>query len=94
LALLYAIIVCLAAVWAWYTDVTLLHSTREHLLPNILLFMVALPSSNTFGYLYGHWPAFFTAPLVQLAWLTACGAFQAVVLYFLSKHVPKACREA
>ena len=34
LALLYAVVVGLAALWAWYTDVTLLHAGREHMLPD------------------------------------------------------------
>ena len=94
LALLYAVVVGLAALWAWYADVTLLHAGREHLLPDILLLIVSLPTSNSLDPVYDHWPAFFSAPLVQLTWLTACGAFQVTVLYLLSKLVPKARSEA
>nr|AAL24533.1 orf102EGC133 [uncultured bacterium] len=90
LALLYAVVVGLAAIWAWYVDVTLLHAMREHMLPGLLLAFLSLPTSYTLGPLYEHFPTFFSAPFVQLTWLTVCGAFQAVVLYSLSVRVPKA----
>lgn len=89
LALLYAVVVGLAALWAWYTDVTLLHARREHMLPDILLLIVSLPTSNTLDFFYERSPAFFAAPFAQLTWLTACGAFQAAVLYLLVALVPK-----
>ena len=89
LALLYAVAVILAALWAWYTDVTLLHVAREHMLPDILLLIVSLPTSHTIDLLSDRWPALFQTPFVGLAWLTACGAFQAAVLYLLSMLVPK-----
>jgi hypothetical protein len=90
LALLYAVVVGLAVVWAWYADVTLLHSGREHMLPDILLSILSLPTSNTLNFLYDHSPTFFSAPLAQLTWLTVCGAFQVAVLYLLAALVPKA----
>jgi|SRR6185437_8928588 len=90
LALLYAVVVGVAALWAWYTDVTLLHAVREHMLPDLLLAFVSLPTSYTTGPLYEQFPTFFSAPFVQLAWLTFCGAFQAAVLYLLSVRVPRA----
>ncbi|WP_454786172.1 SCO4225 family membrane protein [Mangrovitalea sediminis] len=89
LALAYAVIVGLAALWAWYTDVTLLHSGREHMLPGLLLVIVSLPTSKTLDLLYEHWPAFFSQPFVQLSWTTACGMFQALVLYFASRLRPR-----
>jgi hypothetical protein len=89
LALLYAAVVGLAALWAWYTDVTLLHSGREHMLPDILLAIVSLPTSNTLDFFYERSPAFFAAPSAQLTWLTACGAFQAVLLYLAVVFIPK-----
>jgi hypothetical protein len=94
LALFYAVVVGLAVIWAWYTNVTLLHSVREHMLPGILLAAVSLPTSYTLDPLYEHFPAFFSAPFVQLIWLTVCGVFQAGVLYLLSVRVPKVRRTA
>lgn len=84
LALVYAIVVGAAALWAWYTDVKLLHSAQEHLLPDILLALVTLPSSTLLESLYGRWPAFLQAPLMQLTLLTVCGALQVAALYLLS----------
>jgi len=94
LALLYAVVVGLAALWAWYTDVTLLHAVREHMLPDLLLAFVSLPTSYTTESLYEQFPTFFSAPFVQLTWLTVCGAFQAAMLYLLSVRVPRSRRAA
>lgn len=82
LARAYAALVLLIAAWAWYIDVKLLHVDTEHLLPDILLSVVALPMSLTF---------MLTAdplmkwPLAQLAWLTLCGALQAGLLCWLTR---------
>ena len=84
LAMLYAAVVGSAAVWAWYTDVSLLHSVREHMVPELLLACVSFPLSYTLGPLCEHFPNFSSAPFVQLTWLTACGASQVVVLYLLA----------
>ena len=94
LALFYAVVVALAAFWAWCTNVTLLHSVREHMLPGIVLAAVSLPTSYTLGPLYKLSPTFFSAPFVQLTWLTVCGAFQAVVFYFLSARKTSSRRAA
>lgn len=83
IAWVYGAVVFLAALWAWYTEIDLRNSATEHLLPGILLALVTLPSSQSLGLIYGRWPAFFDAPFTQLAWLTACGAFQAAALYLL-----------
>jgi hypothetical protein len=84
-AMIYLIIVLLAAGWAFYTDVALLHSQREHLAPDLLLAVVTLPSSLSVGYLYEAWPEFFSGPLVQVAWLTLCGLGQAWILFALTR---------
>jgi hypothetical protein len=84
LALLYAATVVLAAAWAWYAEVTLLHRVQEHLLPGLLLVFVSLPASLTTGFLYEQFPRAFESPFVQLTWLTGCGACQATALYLLS----------
>ena len=94
LALFYAVVVGLAVIWAWCTNVTLLPSVEEHMLPGILLAVVTLPASYTLGPLYEHFPAFFSAPFVQLMWLTICGVFQAGMLYLFSVRVPKVRRAA
>lgn len=87
--LAYAVVVGSAVLWAWYSDVKLLHSAKEHLAPDTLLALVTLPSSMTLGPLYERWPAFFDRPLMELTWLTACGALQVAALYLLSFLAPK-----
>jgi hypothetical protein len=77
----YTVIVGLAVAWAWYVDVSLMHSPREHLLPDIALSMVSFPASLSVGFMYDAWPATFSRPFAQLAWLTLCGVGQAVVLF-------------
>ena len=81
LARAYAAVVLLAAAWAWYLDIKLLHSEREHLLPDILLWVVALPTSATL-LLVGD---LLMKPFAQLAWLTLCGALQAGLLCWLTR---------
>jgi len=81
LARAYAALVLLAAVWAWYVDVSMLRSEREHLLPDMLLMSVSWPTSLS---LFGIWQQM-TWPLAQLAWLTLCGALQAGLLCWLTR---------
>lgn len=85
LAWLYAAIVFLTAACAWYFDIRLLNSVREHLLPDILLMLVTFPASLSLGPLYENVPIFFSEPFAQLTWLTLCGAGQAGVLFFAAK---------
>jgi hypothetical protein len=80
----YAVIVGLTAAWVWYMDVSLMHSPREHLLPDMALFMVSFPASLSTGLMYDAWPATFSRPFAQLAWLTLCGVAQAVVLFLVT----------
>jgi hypothetical protein len=94
LIVIYAIIVGMAALWAWYTDVRLLHSPREHLLPDILLAFVSLPTSKSLDPLYDRWPSFFQTPFMELSWLTVSGAFQVLVLWLLSSLVVKSRKPA
>src|SRR5690242_18838315 len=89
LVVMYTAIVGLATLWAWYTDVRLLHSPREHLLPDIFLAFVSLPASKTLDALYDHWSLFFQTPLIQLSWLTVCGVFQVLVLWLLVSLIAK-----
>jgi hypothetical protein len=86
----YLVIVILAAGWAFYTDVTLLHSQREHLAPDILLLIVTLPSSSSLTYLYDTRSEFFSGPIVQVGWLTLCGLGQTWLLFALTRVFRKA----
>jgi hypothetical protein len=86
LASAYAALVGSLALWAWYTDLTLLHSTQEHSAPDILLSLVSAPASLTLTLLYDRW---LSTELKQLVWLTLCGAVQVAVLFLLSGLIPK-----
>jgi len=85
----YLVIVLLAAGWAFYTDVTLLHSQREHLLPDVLLLVVTFPSSLSLGYVYDSWPEWISGPLSQVVWLSLCGLGQVCFLFALRRVLQK-----
>ena len=86
-AIAYLAVVLLAASWAVYIYALLLHSEREHLAPDILLFIVTLPLSASTSYLYDTWPEFFSRPFAQIAWVTFCGLLQAWLFFALPRLV-------
>lgn len=86
LAQMYAAILVVLVLWAWCVDITLLHSGREHLLPDLLLASATLPSSLLLSPLYDQWPGFFDLPFTQLSWLTACAVFQAVAVFLFCRR--------
>ena len=88
-AKIYAVLLGVFALYAWYTDVTLLHSSREHLLPDALLSIASLPASLSLYPVCEHWPRFCSLPLAQLGWLTFCAAAQATILFLLGKLLSK-----
>lgn len=94
LALLYAAVVGLAVIWAWYVEVTLFNSEQEHMLPIFALSTVSFPTSFTLGPLYWLLPKLLSFPFAQLTWLTACGVFQAIMLYLFVVRPPKVSRVA
>ncbi len=81
----YFALVVAATAWAWYIDIKLIDSSREHLLPDLVHFVAALPSSISVLFLSGFWPNFFDLPFVQLSWVTLCGFLQAGTLFWLSE---------
>jgi hypothetical protein len=85
LATIYGGVVGLLALWAWYVDLELQHSEREHLVPDILLAIATMPSSLSGPLLYRLWPDTFTG-LYQLAHLTACAMFQTTILFLLASR--------
>jgi hypothetical protein len=87
LASLYSIIVLAAITYAWIGDISMRNSTREHLLPDILLAMVSLPMSLSLSVAYDASPSFFNLPFVQLVFLTLCGTIQASCMWLLFKFV-------
>ncbi|HEX8779392.1 MAG TPA: hypothetical protein VF738_14860, partial [Rhodanobacter sp.] len=89
-ALIYACTVGAASIWAWYIDLTMLHSEREHLAPAILLAFLSLPTSKILEPLCGQWPNCLQTTLAELTLLTLCGAFQVAVFYLLCRLSSKA----
>jgi hypothetical protein len=87
LAVCYLIVVGIAALWAFYVDARLLHSGREHLLPDIVLGLVTLPASLSVGLIYDMGPTLFSKPFTQIAWVTLCGVGQAGALFLVSRFM-------
>jgi hypothetical protein len=88
----YLIVVLLAASWALYVDATLLHSQREHLLPDIVLAVVTLPSSYFLSLLFGNWPELFSLPFAQVGAMMLCGLAQAWLLFVLTHRLLRATK--
>jgi hypothetical protein len=80
IALVYCVLVLGAAAWAVAVDMQMLHSQREHLLPDAVLMFIAMPASLTLGLLYESWPATFGSEFAQVGWATVCGFAQAGVV--------------
>lgn len=80
----YAGLLSALALYAWYTDIMLLHSPREHLAPDMVLAFASLPASLCVGLFPNS-----TTPLLQLTWLTLCAAAQAGIVFFLTRIVSK-----
>lgn len=84
LALLYSMLLLGAAGWALWTNVSLFDSSREHLLPDMALLLLAFPTSLSLSWAYETWPQFFSQPFAQSAWIACCGLLQASILFVLS----------
>jgi hypothetical protein len=84
LATLYAVLVTLAACLAWWVDITLQYSSKEHLLPDVLLFGMTLPSSMLLPFLFDAFPLVFDLPFAPLVALSITGFLQATLLVVLA----------
>ena len=84
LAWAYTALVLSAAAWAWWVDVSMLTSSKEHLLPDMLLAFVGLPLSLTLDIFYTVFEVTFSKPLIQVAFLTCAAALQAGMLHALA----------
>ena len=81
----YAIVVVATLAFAWYADISLRNSGREHLLGDMLLALVSMPLSLSLGFFYDHWTALANRPLAQLTWLSGCAAIQVVALHAVDR---------
>jgi len=77
----YAIVVALTLGYAWYVDLTLSHSAREHLLGDMLLAFVSVPASLSLNVFYNGWPELATRPFAQLIWVSICAVAQVGLLF-------------
>jgi hypothetical protein len=87
LAKAYAIVMAFALAYAWWIEITLRNSNREHLLGEMLLAFASFPASLTLNVLYDGWKDLATQPFAQLAWLSACGVVQVAVLLFVARFI-------
>ncbi len=84
LARTYAVLLFVAVAWAWWTDISMLGSKVEHLLPDVVLAFITLPSSLLISPLYEAAPEKLSLPFAQLGLLTSFALFQGLVLWWLS----------
>jgi hypothetical protein len=87
IAIIYTALAFGAGCWAWVVDMTMLHSGREHLLPAMLLSVIAFPLSMLFVPLYALVPSFLDMPFVQLTFLSVAAALQATLLWWISARL-------
>ena len=74
---IYAATVLLIATWAWVIEIAMHQSTTEHLLPSILLMIVAMPLSLVVAPLVTSIPYLSDGPFAPLVILTFAGIVQA-----------------
>jgi hypothetical protein len=94
LAIFYAALVVLVAIWATSVNIGFLHSSREHLLPDMLLLFLSAPASLSLAVLAATFPKAFQSPFAQLAWMVFCGLAQAAILFLASRLIPAHRTEA
>jgi hypothetical protein len=85
----YAIVVALALGYAWFIDLTLRDSAREHLLGDMLLAFVSVPTSLSLNVFYGGWPELATRPFAQLIWVSICAVAQVGLLFAATRLIAR-----
>ena len=88
-AILYATVASLVAVWAWATHITLFHGEREHMLPDFVLAMVAMPLSLSLDVFYPSMRQLLDVPFAQLSFMTLCAAAQGTLLWLLAAWIDR-----
>jgi hypothetical protein len=88
----YATVVLIAGCYAWVGDIVLRNSDREHLLGDMLLALVTMPSSLVAELLYPVAPPFFDKPFVLLAITSVLGTLQVAILFWLARVAHKVFR--
>jgi len=83
-ATLYSLTFCGVALWAWAAHVFYGGTAREHLLPGVILHIVALPSSLLIEKLAEHVSWVLNSPITMLSLVTGLGFFQVAVMWLLA----------
>lgn len=91
-AWVYTALVLAISAWAWWIDVSLMASSKEHLLPDMLLAFTGIPLSLTLNAFYTNFEGLFSRPFVQLAFLTAAAISQALILHLVAHRLSCAKR--
>lgn len=87
IAWLYSILFGCAALWAWATYLLYANSTKEHLLPGILLNIMTMPSSILIERLGLLFPSLVDGEIFFLSMMTGVGIFQILLLWQLVTRV-------
>ena len=82
IAAVYSVLVGLLSAYAWWIDIAMRHSIREHLLPDILLMVASLPTSLSLASAYSAAPSFFARPFAELSYLTLCAVAQVLIAWW------------
>jgi hypothetical protein len=90
LARTYAVLLVAAVAWAWWTDLSMFGSKVEHLLPDVVLAFITLPSSLLISPLYEADPGRLNLPFAQLGLLTCFALLQGLVVWWLSERHARA----
>lgn len=83
-ATLYSLIFGGVALWAWASYIFYENSAKEHLLPVIVLHIVALPSSLLVEKLAGQVSWILNSPITMLLLVTGLGFLQVALLWLLA----------
>jgi len=83
----YAGVVAGLLIYAWYIDISLQASQREHMLGDMLLSFASLPASLSLGFVYVHFRTVADLPFAELTWISACAITQVAALFLLTRPV-------
>jgi hypothetical protein len=82
IAKIYSLLVGGVALWAWVVHFYYEGTTREHLLPAIVLQVVTLPSSLLIEWIVELLPWILSSPVAIILIMTGLGAIQAIAVWF------------
>jgi hypothetical protein len=94
IARVYATLLLLGVTWAWWIDVSIQNTKTEHLLPDVVLALLTLPSSLLLSPLYETAPEQLAIPFVQLGMLTVFAFIQGAAIFWLAARLARARKPA